>query len=98
MKLLEHGYVFVVLQHAHQKQNYATYCTAEEAIVHGVYTTREAANNKRNKVWDKYVGMIDPPYVSVLKLPIKGKSINIVNDSPYKGIFKGLRKVVYVPN
>jgi len=55
-------YVFVVLEHAYE--------CLKDAEVHGVYTTREIAEAKKDKLEVRSIG-----YVSVLKKPLKGPSL-----------------------
>lgn len=54
---LEHPYVFIVLE-----------LGKKESRVHGVYTSREIANNKRDKLKSK-------DYVCVLKKTIQGPTL-----------------------
>jgi hypothetical protein len=64
--ICDNSYIYVVLEHASQTQ---------DAILHGVYTTREAAQNKVLKVrWlNKQRHPDTGGYLCILKKPIKGQ-------------------------
>lgn len=74
MKVLEKGYVFVVMEHAVVGENG---WRGKDAAVHGVYTTREIALNKewslrsKNQAEAKTTG-----YITVRKMPIQGPDLN----------------------
>lgn len=60
----EHPYVYIVLEHE--------FILARGSVVHGVYTTREIANNAVSKIASTRPNRHG--YLSVLKKPIKGPS------------------------
>ena len=71
IKVLEHSYVFVVMEHARRVNEYSN--DAKDAAVHGVYTTRQIAVNKAVSVINKNRKKgVNTGYLTIRKMSIQG--------------------------
>jgi len=73
LKVLEHPYVFIVLEFAEGS-----------AQIHGVYANKDEAQGKKIALELKYAvsnfGAVRPGYIAILKKPLLGKTLENHDD------------------